>query len=609
MARSEFSYNVVPTVRYPRSRQDLSHKHLTACNVGDLIPIDCLEVYPGDTFIEKETHLSRVTSSFIKPVMDNLFIDVYHFFVPFRLLADHWKELWGENSTGPWANKTKYAVLRTGLSQTKSGPDVFKSYVGSLADYFHDIDLTYGFPSYDSSQPQNPTSVMPYRAFAQVWNDWFCSESVDTPCYIQKSLVGDSGVVDNPTVAQSTELKNTSAWSPANYTGKPPKVSKFHDRYTSAFPQPQKGDPVSIPLGSEAPLTGTLQILNRAGNYPLAALASVEAISPIWYNPDSGSTGYVSPVSNLTHLLAGKNPGTGSPGTFADATTSTAGHSSSLSLALVGDPSYPTSTMKADLSSVTATTINDLRYAFSLQKMLERDAIGGTRYTSILLNHYGVRSSDARLQRSEYLGGSRNPIRIQQVDQTAPQSGTGDNALGSVAATSLTSGRSRFSKSFEEHGMILSVACIRQFHTYQQGLPKWHTDRTTRETFYDPVFAGIGMQPIYTKELFATAPEEQIFGYSLAWDELRREPNRVSGAMRSSADSTTKFDSLDIWHFADVYQNAPVLNEQFMHETAGYVDRTLAVPSETAPQFILDFWFDIQAIRRLPTFGMPSLLA
>lgn len=595
MAKSNFTYNTNPVIAAPRGRFDLSHKVLTTLNVGDLVPVDCVEVYPGDTFINRGTFVSRVTSSFIKPVMDNLFLDTFYFFVPSRLITSHWAEMFGENNDGPWAQSKEYAVPLTKIAASLSD---LSGMVQSLADYMGDIDLTcdpsryFGPPGAKAQK----VSVLPYRAFAKIYNDWFHSETVGTPVSIHKEMVGDTGYVEG-----TGEQLNDMPWSPSNYTGKPPNVYKVHDRYTSALPAPQKGDPVEVPLLGTAPITGQATVRNRQASGGVPATGHETFLSPLWYSLNSAGSGYVSATNGNLQI-----PGTSwTLGTMRQSVQDTP-TDTRVFANMVADASLASSTLSADLSGVTATNVNDLRFAFQLQKMLERDAISGTRYTEYLLSHFGVKSPDARLQRSEYLGGARQPLSVQQVSQTSQT--TDNSPLGGVAAFSLSGGQNRYSKSFVEHGFVLTVCCIRQYHTYQQGISRSHT-RRSRVDFYDPVFSHIGMQPIKTSELFATAPADQIFGYDEAWNELRTLPNRVSGAMRSLHENNQQvYGSLDIWHFADVYQNEPVLSDAFVKETPAFVDRTLSVTSGGAPQFILDYYFDLQGIRRAPLYGTPGLI-
>jgi hypothetical protein len=256
----------------------------------------------------------------------------------------------------------------------------------------------------------------------------------------------------------------------------------------------------------------------------------------------------------------------------------------------------------ADLTDTNAITVDDLRLAFAYQKMLERDAIYGSRYNEYLYGHFGVHVPDSYIQFPQYLGGGRTPLNIVQVAQTSQ--GTDESPLGNVGAYSWTNGRTGYSRKFKEHGIVMTVACLRYRHTYQQGIAKkWR--RKVREDFYDPLFSTIGQQPVYTTELYgmSSVSKDAVFGYREAWSELRSIPNTISGEMRSAA-----ANSLDIWHFADNYSSVPTLSQSFTEETPVYVDRTLSVPSSSQDNFILNFYFDMSAVRKMPVYSMPSLI-
>lgn len=530
-----FTFNDVPMIKHSRSRFDLSHGVKTSGSVGTLYPFEVQEVYAGDTFKVHTNVVARLSSQFIRPVMDNLFLDVYYFFVPSRILYDKFVNVFGENTESPWANTVDYIV-----PQTTDGSVVSSK---TVADYL-------GLPL--GSVP--PVSVLPFRAFAKIYNDWFRDQNNISPMHIQTGEKADS------------ETFNTNPWSPNNYFGLPPKVSKFHDYFTSCLPAPQKGSAVDIPLSSaDAPIIAKFGPYHDFGDDPRLQLAT---------------------DSNTRHVL-GVEPDSG-------VLTSWEVFSSDNN-SVIGSNLY------ADLSGVGSASVNDLRFAFQFQKMLERDARSGSRFVEYLSAHFGVVAGDYRLQRSEFLGGRRIPISIQQVTQTTG-SGSETSPLGEVGAYSLTGGKSRFTKSFVENGYVIGVYCIRQHHTYQQGVERFWS-RSKRVDFYDPVFSHVGEQPVYSKELFAGANPNTVFGYNEAWADLRYRPNRVSGQMRSGVT-----DSLDIWHFADYYGNTPTLNEQFISETPTYVDRAITVPSESQDQFILDFWVQNIAYRVLPTYSVPSLI-
>lgn len=537
MARGHSLQNV-PIPRFPRARFNLSHSVTTSMDVGTLYPIDWQEVVPGDVFKCRAFDVSRVTSSFLKPVMDNLFLDVYHFFVPHRLVYDDFEKVFGNPNPSAYTDNALEEIPMT-YGKVSSG---------SVADYL-------GLPIGSVSQ-SSPVSVLPFRSFALIYDKYFRNENTTDEIYIQKKGFSLS------------ELIGDQNFSPNSYCGKLPKVNKYKDYFTSCVPNPQKGAPVTFSLGDQA-------VVRTSDSELVTGPQEQMALT----NASSGS------VSVGEHPLI-----VGLGGMRFDA----AAFSGTVAAGL-----YPNN-LYADLSSANAISVDDLRLAFAYQKMLERDAIYGSRYNEYLYGHFGVHIPDAYIQFPQYLGGGRTPLNIVQVAQTSQ--GTEESPLGNVGAYSWTNGRTGYARKFKEHGIIMTVACLRYRHTYQQGIAKkWR--RKVREDFYDPLFSTIGQQPVYTTELYAQASPQTVFGYREAWSELRSIPNTISGEMRSAATN-----SLDIWHFADVYGSAPTLSQLFTEETPSYVDRTLSVPSSSQDNFILNFYFDMSAVRKMPVYSMPSLL-
>lgn len=567
-------FNSVPTIRHKRSRFDLSHSVKTSGSVGTLYPFEVQEVYAGDTFKVDTACVSRLSSNFIRPVVDNLFLDIYYFYVPSRLLYDKFVNIFGENTESAWANTVEYTVpaVPSGLVYSKS-----------VADY---MGLPVNLNA--NSNGVNPINILPFRAFAKIYNEWFRDENIIDPMHIQ---TGES---------TSSEAFNNNDWSPSNYTGKLPKVAKLHDYFTSCLPAPQKGSvvdifPVSLPEqvlpvyadlnGNEIPSTTKI----KSG-----AIRFQRSDSSIF--PNSPTPLGVSPHVPLTG---------GSSLTRGDLVYLPSG-----STGQADQPIFPVN-MWVDSSGVSlgSVSVNDLRFAFQYQKMLERDARSGTRYTEYIAAHFGVNAGDYRLQRSEFLGGRRSPITITQVTQTTGSTESDPSSeptLGSVAAYSLSNSRSRFTKGFVEHGYVIGVFCIRQFHSYQQGVERFWS-RIKRTDFFDPVFSHIGEQPVYQQEIFADltgkSTVKPILGYNEAWADLRYRPNRITGQMRSGLSI-----SYDVWHFADYYANAPSLTPSWIEETPDYVDRTIAVDSTVSDQFLFDFYVKSVAYRPMPTYSVPSLI-
>lgn len=590
--KSNFVFGSVPMIRASRSRFDLSQSIKTSGNVGKLYPFFCQEVYPGDTFKIKSTILCRLSTSYLRPVMDNLFLDQYFFFVPSRLVYEKWAQVFGENKSGKWANTTPPTV-----PTFQNGADV-----GNVA--LHDnvcayINLPVG---QDLGANIRDISVLPYRAFALIYDEWFRDENNVQPMQIQK---GD---------ASASEQLNNDAWAPNNYLGKCPNVAKFHDYFTTCLPSPQKGD--AVELGTIAVPSRVLPVSTYAGQFGNTAnpttmstqlLPGNKELFPLFQAAGYERAGISSGSSRLFFsssrdawipatggVIMQSTDGTGKGALSADS-NATGGNATAM---------YPINMFAYDPGvALGATTVNDLRLAFQTQKMLEKDARGGTRYREYILSHFGVSVADSRVQVPEFLGGKRAPLNVQQVAQTSQN--TEASPLASLGAYSLSFGKAGFSKGFTEHGFIIGCMCLRYHHTYQQGVERY-AFRKQRLDFYDPVFANIGEQPVYKKELFATAGADDVFGYQEAWADLRYRPSRVSGQLASKSTNT-----LDIYHFGDEYANAPTLSEGFINEIDSNFARTIAIDSTTqtdADQFVFDIYVQNDAIRELPVYSVPSLI-
>lgn len=574
--KSNFVFGSVPMIRASRSRFDLSQSIKTSGNVGKLYPFFCQEVYPGDTFKIKSTVLARLNSSYLRPVMDNLFLDQYFFFVPSRLVFDKWSQVFGENKSGKWANITSPSVP----TFNNSGD------TGNIA--LHDnvcayINLPVG---QELGANIRDISILPYRAFALIYDEWFRDENNVQPMQIQKGATAVS------------EVLNNNDWAPNNYLGKCPNVAKFHDYFTTCLPSPQKGDAVEA-LGTQVSQVKPYNATDFSPTATIASLSSDLAHRPNLFWSEYETSGAVGQLTGdlVTHssqpvargaAFAYNNRSstylaseTGGGGTIENLTNVP------VNLGVVVNP----------------VTVNDLRLAFQTQKMLERDARGGTRYREYILSHFGVSVADARVQVPEFLGGKRSPLNVQQVAQTSQN--TTDSPLASLGAYSLSFGKAGFSKGFTEHGFIIGCMCLRYHHTYQQGVERY-AFRKERLDFYDPIFASIGEQPVYKKELFGSAPSDEVFGYQEAWADLRYRPSRVSGQLASKSTNT-----LDIYHFGDEYATAPSLNDQFINETDTNFARTIAIDdaqSTDSDQFVFDIYVQNDAIRELPVYSVPSLI-
>lgn len=578
---TESHFSLLPRVDISRSRFDRSSSVKTTFNTGDIVPFFLEEVLPGDTFNVKTSKVVRM-QTLLTPLMDNLYLDTYYFFVPNRLVWQHWKEFCGENTESAWIPETEYAMPQI-TSPADTGWEV-----GTIADYF-------GIPT---GVANLSVSALPFRAYALIMNEWFRDENLQDPLVVP---------VDDATVAG---VNSTTFVTDVAKGGKPYKAAKYHDYFTSALPAPQKGPDVSIPvsLGSELPVYGTgdpLYLTDGNFTYPFLSvgqsLGSVSMTGTAIAN--SGATG--SKVGDIYANGNGFYSEPNSGGGSANWKGKVMGVPTKEKMDSLAVPGLVGSGLVAVYDgAVSVATINQLRLAFQIQKFYERQARGGSRYTEVVRSFFGVTSPDARLQRPEYLGGNRVPININQVIQ---QSGTesATTPQGTVVGMSQTTDtNSDFTKSFTEHGFIIGVMVARYDHTYQQGLDRlW--SRKDKFDFYWPVFANIGEQAIKNKELYAqgTAEDDEVFGYQEAWAEYRYKPNRVTGEMRSSYAK-----SLDIWHLADDYSKLPSLSAEWIQEDSSTVNRVLAVSDNLAGQFFADIYVKNLCTRPMPMYSIPGLI-
>lgn len=517
-------FAMIPKADIPRSSFDAQKTYKTTFDAGYLIPVYVDEVLPGDTFNLKMTAFSRLATPLF-PIMDNMIMESFFFFVPNRLVWSNWVKFMGQqNNPG---DSISYTV-----PQTTSPVGGYAAC--TLGDYL-------GLPTVGQvSAGKTVTHMSLYqRAYNLIWNEWFRDENLQTSV---PQLMGDG-----PDDTTNFSLLHR---------------GKRKDYFTGALPWPQKGDAVTLPLGTTAPIKANAS--TGVGN-PLGAL-------------DSGGT--------LRTLVT--NGGAEDALFFRNALTS------------------GTQGLYADLSQATSATINQLRQSFQIQRLLERDARGGTRYTEIVRSHFGVVSPDSRLQRPEYIGGGSSPININPIAQTSGSGASGTTTpLGNLAAmgTSLAHGHG-FTYSAVEHGMIIGLVSVRADLTYQQGLQRMWS-RKTRYDYYFPVFAYLGEQPILNQEIYATGDDTDIgvFGYQERWAEYRYKPSQITGLFRSTTAGT-----LDAWHLAQKFTSLPTLNDTFIRDTPP-VDRIVAVgAAANGKQFLFDAFFNVRMARPMPMYSVPGLV-
>ena len=559
-------FSDAPAMYMKRTKFDRSHVYKTTFDSGRLVPVFVDEVLPGDTARMSVNYFARLATP-IKPIMDNIYLDWFFFFVPNRLVWEHWQNFCFEQEDPD--DSTDYViptVTATGNSDN--------SYVGSLWDYF-------GLPV-NTSGNLSGISALPFRGVYLIYNEWFRDENLQKSVKIQK---GDANeVLNSARASEQPAWVFTSGSDIVPGLACPPR-GKRHDYFTSSLPWTQKGPGVSIGLAGTAsivdpsPVAGYFVAQSNA-NLGAAQLSKDGGVHDVYTG--SGTLSYQGgySVSIAGHSVNGSGVSvvTAKPGS-----------------SWLSKDSY------ADLDSSSIFTINSLRTAFQMQKFYERLARGGSRYTEVLRSFFGVVSPDARLQRPEFLGSFTKMVNVNPIAQTSATDDT--SPQGNLSAYGVTAAKFHgFTKSFVEHGYIFGFVCARADLTYQQGINKMWL-RSTVYDFYWPTFAHLGEQAVELRELYAQGSEADtsVFGYQERYAEYRYKPSQITGKFRSSVTG----GNLDVWHLSQFFNNAPTLNEEFITENPP-IDRIIAVPSE--PEFLLDIGFRYTTVRPMPMFGTPGLV-
>lgn len=544
---NERHFNQIPQMKASRTRFNRDQTILTTFDAGKLIPFYVDEVLPGDTFGVDTAAIIRMTTPKY-PVMDDSFIDFYYFFCPNRILWDSFKHFMGEVEETPWMPTKAYSVPQIKINGTNAKPAPDER---SILDYM-------GVPT----KVKKPFSInaLPIRAYVKIWNEFFRDENVDNAAVLKTD---DANVNYEFGDENSIQGAENNAYKGGNLLP----VNKFHDYFTSCLPYPQKGPDVTLPMSGNAPVS--LYGPGKAGKATKYGTGNIYENGEVFSYLDEGA-------------MLGTSSGNGSTKfTFEDGSES------------------PGAYAYADLNQVTAATINDLRKAVAVQQYYEALARGGSRYREQVQALWNVVISDKTVQVPEYLGGGRYHVNINQIVQTAEND---KSPLGETGAMSVTPiNESSFTKSFEEHGFVIGVCCVRHNRSYQQGLERFWS-REDRLDYYVPQFANIGEQPVKKKEIMLTgeASDEETFGYQEAWADYRMKPNRVSGLMRSNATGT-----LDFWHYGDYYESVPTLSQEWMAEGKKEIARTLVVENE--PQFFGAIRVANKTTRRMPLYSVPGL--
>lgn len=544
-AESHFGH--IETTNIKRSMFSELFRNLSTCNAGNIIPfLAYSDVLPGDTIKCQTSAVVRMQTP-LNPTMDDAFVDIYYFAIPHRLVWNHWKQFMGENKDTAWTTQTEYEI------------PMFNAPTGGIAtgtnlDY---MGIPKGVENIQFSQ-------LPMRALVLTYNTWFRKQAIIAPA-----------------TEYDDDTTRTASNTVSELGGVPFKASKIADYFTTCNPEPQKNLPgmetPTIPLGESAPVIGNGSALGLTNGTQHGALGIESSFLWQGFQNQEGA--------NIGTTLTGN--GSLTPG---------------VAMGISTDPTK--SGMIADLTQATAATINALRLYFQIQKLCELGARAGTRYFEVLKSEFGTSPSMSALQYPEYLGGKRNPLNITQITQTSATTGQ-DTELGGTGGMSHTTfGNDDFTKTFQEHTIILGLMVIRQYHTYQQGLSRMWT-RKKKLDFYTPMLAHLGEQPVYKREIMAsgTNTDDAVFGYQERWAEYKYGQQIITGEMNSKY-----AQSFDVWHYGDLYEDVPTLAQNWIEETPDYIDRTIAVKHTVAHQFKFDIVSNMTFTRPMPVYCTPGLI-
>ena len=575
---NERHFNQVPETHVSRTRFKRDQNILTTFDAGKLIPFYVDEVLPGDTFSVDTAAIIRMTTPKY-PVMDDAYIDFYYFYCPNRIVWDNFKRFMGEADDAPWMPTKTYKVPKIIISSEEGGATREYPDENTILDYM-------GVPAKvikKGEEKRFEVNALPIRAYVKIWNEFFRDQNVGNPAVLN---TGDEDEEYHAGSSDENQVSEEKILEYAHTGGYCLPVSRFHDYFSSCLPYPQRGPEVTIALTGNAPLTAYKEnnlIEKEIGtgffnNEYITGIVNHSSISftesGTKFNVNKNNGGNTAPEIQGSHVQPMSED----------------------------DANFFHAWLGTDLSNIQAATVNQLRQAFAVQHYYEALARGGSRYREQVRALFGVSISDKTVQVPEYLGGGRYHVNMNQIVQTSGQETDNGTPIGETGAMSITPiNESTFTKSFEEHGFVIGVMCVRHDHSYQQGLERFWS-RSDRLDYYFPQFANLGEQPVKKKEIMVTgtSTDDETFGYQEAWADYRMKPNRVCGKMRSNAEGT-----LDFWHYADNYNTVPTLSQEWMNEGKQEIARTLIVQNE--PQFFGAIRVMNKTTRCMPLYSVPGL--